>query len=294
MPEIDFTPYLNNPSIYGTNTLLYGLPGSGKTDSLASYIAAGLKLRVLFTERGGHESVLKAIRRKNLPIEKFDWAYVSPATQSIANLLDLADQVKYKSYKDISESKIGLNRGDFHQYLEFLRTMTDFKSARTGESFGPVESWDIDVAFAVDGLSGVNMMARDHTVGGKLTMHEGEWGVAMEQEKKLLHTLIAGTRCHICVIAHMQRIFSDAAQQVEAMPDMLGKKLAPSISRIFNDILIAKRNGIQFSWTNIEPEAPTKFTILPPGDNLTPSFEPMIQEWAKLVDSGEFSAPTSV
>ena len=71
---------LGNPATQGTpaiktilkppTTLLMGPPGSGKTTALTTYIEAGLKLAILFTDPGGEESFIAAMERKKLPFRR--------------------------------------------------------------------------------------------------------------------------------------------------------------------------------------------------------------------------------
>src|SRR5690242_3695577 len=74
----------------GTKTLLVGPPGSGKTTALVSFIEAGIDLFVIGTDPGFEESILDAMARKNLPLEKLHYQYIAPASAPWSALLDAA------------------------------------------------------------------------------------------------------------------------------------------------------------------------------------------------------------
>src|SRR3990167_4786085 len=98
----------------------------------------------------------------------------------------MANKISLMGYDDLSKLKTGIEKKDYQQFMLLLRTMANFQCQRTGEAYGPIDSWDATRAFAVDSLSGVNRMAMDMMIGAKPTAHQGEWGVSMNAEERLI------------------------------------------------------------------------------------------------------------
>src|SRR6185503_17028032 len=171
---------------FGTKTLLIGPPGSRKTTSLVSFIEAGLDLFAIGTDPGFEEVILDAIRERNLPLDKFHYSYIAPASVDFDTMITQAKQVGNFGYEGLASIKSGPGKGKYNQFIELLSCLSDFTDKRTGESFGPVDQFPPNVALAIDSLSGINVMAIDLVLGGKVTAHQGEWGVAMAAEEKLI------------------------------------------------------------------------------------------------------------
>lgn len=258
---------------------LMGPPGSGKSTSLTTYIEAGLDLFVVITDPGGEEALLDAMERNNLPMDKLHYSYVACATASWDALMEVADIVNRLTYEGLSGVKIGASPEQHRQYLSFLSTLANFKDDRTGEEFGAVEKFGADCAFAIDSLSGVNIMALDLKVGSKATAHEGEWGVAMRVEEKLMQKIVSDCRCFTCITAHVDKYFNESTGQLLQMPSFLGKKLAPKVPRLFSDIIMAVKDGAKFSWSTALEGADLKTRNLPIENGLAPSFVPVVEKW---------------
>jgi len=272
------------PTLRGTKTLLLGPPGAGKTTSLVTFIEAGLELFVIITDPGGDEALLDAMRVRKLPLDKLHMYYVSAASPSWETLLKMTTLIKTMGYKALSEIKSGIEKQDYQQFFELLSIMHNFVDARTREEFGPVDSWGPDRAFALDSLSGVNTMALDMMVGAKPSAHQGEWGVAMNAEEKLIKKLCADTKCFFVLTAHVQTLMDQTIGRPMLMVDALGTKLAPKLPKDFSDIVYTYREGTDFFWSTVAANIDLKARTLPLEDKMQPSFGQVVEAWQKRVD----------
>jgi hypothetical protein len=279
----------------GSNTMLMGPAGAGKTWSLATLVEAGLELACVFTEPGGHESLLAALDARGLPNDKVHWHYVAPAVPSWDDMIASANTISKLSYKGLTEIKAGVNKSAYTQFIDLLNCFADFTDDRTGESLGAVDDWGPERALVVDGLSGMNLMSLDLMVGSKPVKHEGEWGVAMDNEERLIQKLCNDTKCFFVLITHVHRQFNEQTGELTKQADALGKRLAPKLPRWFSDVVYAYKEGKDFYWSTAELDVDLKNRLLPIEAKMEPSFVPIVEEWNRLLelakaDEGEEAA----
>lgn len=277
---------MSDLTLSGTSTLLMGAPGSGKTDSLHTWLKAGLRLCVVFTEPGGHESLIDACVRTKTPMDKLHWCYVAPAVPSWDSMLKSADLIGSMSYKDLSELKM-MEKTAYKQWLNLLRALSNFTCSRTGEVLGAVDSWGPDTCFALDSLSGINIMAMDLIAGAKPAKHQGEWGVAMDTEERLLTKLCAATRCFFVLIAHIEREVDELVGSSVTVASALGRKVGPKLPRFFSDTVLAYREGASFYWSTSTVNVVTKNRALPLADKMQPSFAPIVAAYHRRVEAAK-------
>lgn len=281
---------MTNTTMAGTSTLLMGAPGSGKTDSLHTWLKAGLRLCVVFTEPGGHESLIDACVRTKTPMDKLHWCYVPAAIPSWESMLKSADLIGSMSYKDLSELKM-MEKTAYKQWLNLLRALSNFTCDRTGEKLGAVDSWRPDTCFALDSLSGINIMAMDLIAGAKPAKHQGEWGVAMDTEERLLTKLCAATRCFFVLIAHIEREVDELVGSSVTVASALGRKVGPKLPRFFSDTVLAYREGASFYWSTATVNVVTKNRALPLADKMPPSFQPIYDAYLRRVKAAQPTPP---
>ena len=149
-----------------------GPVGAGKSYSLMTYMEAGLKLVVVFTEPGGEESILDAIEERKLPLDNFYWRYVPFASTTWDALGDLITKVGSMSYKSITGLP-GVSKAEFRQMFDLHAALSNFTCQRSGKNLGPIDELDDTYAFALDSLSGLNQMNRDLVVGARPSMSHG-------------------------------------------------------------------------------------------------------------------------
>lgn len=265
----------------GSKTLLLGPPGAGKTTSLITFIKAGIELFVIGTDPGFEESLLDAMKENDLPMTMLHYRYIPAGAPSWDALKDAATRVGMMSYKDVTEIKMAPNKHLYRQYLDVLDCLADFKCEHCGKSFGAVDSWTAGQmrALGVDSLTGVNVMALDLMIGGKPVAHQGEYGVAMSMEEKLILTLCSNLKCFLVVTAHLDKEPNLLTGVPQQMVGALGSKLAPKLPRSFSDVVLAVKDGNKFTWSTAASNVDLKNRALRIADGLPPDFGQMVDAW---------------
>ena len=260
------------------SVLLEGPTGTGKTDSLLTFLEAGLELFVLVTEPTGVDSLLISAERRHLPIDKLHWCQITPAREGFKDLDDIAKKISLLTQEGLAKLPPQGDRSK-PKWRESLRCMSDFTCDRTGESYGSVDSWDSTHAFAVDSLTGLSLMAWDMVVGTKPTASPGEWQISMGQIERLVNTLTSNLRCFFTLVAHVSRETDELSGGQRIMTSTLGAKLAPKIPPFFSEVVFSRREADQFYWSNITPNVDLKKRALPFSDKLVPTFVPVVEAY---------------
>ncbi len=173
------------------SVLLMGMPGTGKTWALSTFVEAGVDVFVLGLEPNSADSLLDSVRDRNLDVSKVHYHEVVPTASTWDQMEAVAREVQQKSYEDLSKIKSGIGKEKMSHWLKLLQACKDFPDDISGQKYGDVTQWGADRVLVIDSLSGLNQMARQYTVGLKPSMAQGEWGVAMELEGGLLRKLTA-------------------------------------------------------------------------------------------------------
>ena len=265
------------PIIPGGSTLLIGPAGTGKTTALTTFIEAGIETFVLITDPNGEESLIDAMEKKNLPMDLLHWNYVPQASPSWDTLMDMAKIITELSYEGLTKIKSGVGKQDYQQFLQLMSICANFKCQRTGEEYGPIDKWGPDRAFCLDSLSGMNTMSMDMTIGAKPCAHEGEWGVAMNAEERLVKKFVSDLKCFFTLVGHIQRSKDAITGGTQIMVDALGTKLAPKIPKDFSDVVLAVRENKEFTWSTTAVQVDLKARTLPLDDKLKPTFVQIVE-----------------
>lgn len=279
----------NKKQLSGSKTLLIGAPGSGKTTAITTLIKAGLETFVIITDPGGEESLLEAMENQKLPLDKLHYHYVAQANPSWDALIKMSSLISIMDYKALSEIKSGIEKKDYQQFKQLLLAMCDFTCDRTGESFGNVDTWGPDRALVHDSLSGINTMVMDMTIGAKPLAHQGEWGIAMNVEEKLIKICCSKLKCFYVLTSHLSREIDETVGRPQLMVAALGTKLAPKIPKDFSDAVLAYKEGAKFYWSTTAANVDLKARMLPLAGKLEPSFVQIIEAWKKRKSLAETS-----
>lgn len=291
----DTPPFVKPPVV-----LLMGAAGAGKSTSLRTYVEAGLELFVLVTEPTGVDSLLDSFKTAGLPLDKLHYHVVAPTAPGIKALKQMATTIKAKGYEELAALKTGIGKEYQTQAMAFLETVEDFVDDRTGEAFGDVTEWDDTRAFVVDSMSGLNRIIIDNTVGLKPSMHQGEWGVAMNFAEQVIMMLTANTKCHVCFTAHVEKEPNEVTGVLQTTFASIGKKLAPKLTKMFSEVVLAERGDGSanpqsgFKWSTAEHGADLKNRALPVSSNLYPTFKPIVEaHLRRKADAAETSTAAS-
>lgn len=269
-----------NPKI-----LLVGATGSGKTHSIRTLLDAGFEVFCVFTEPG--MEVLS-----DTDPERLHWHYVAPAAPSWEAMLDSATKINTMSFESLAKQG-DINKRQYTEFLDLVRTFANFHDDRTGKDFGPVDAFDPKTqALVVDSLSGINIMAMNLVAGSKPVKSIADWGVAMDNLERLITKLTVAVPCTVVMTAHLEREQDEVTGGVQLMASTLGKKLAPRLPRFFSDVIHCKRDGTNFSWSTASINVDLKARNVPIGDKLPASFVPLIENWRKRQAAGAASTLT--
>ena len=270
------------------SVLLIGAQGSGKSSSLVTFLDAGIELFVIGTEPNAADSLLDAADGKHdgkkRDRSKIHFHAVAPAPSGWDEMVAVAEQIRGKSYEDLSKIKDGIGKPNMRHWIDLLQSCKNFPDDLSGKTFGDVTQWGADRAFVIDSASGLNTMARQFTVGMKPSMAQGEWGVAMELEGGLIRKLTADRGCFFVLIAHLDRNVDEITSATKLMPALLGNKLAPQVMKDFSEIVLVKRTVVgtgptakaEFSWSTLDGTADLKNRALAASASLPPSFVPLV------------------
>lgn len=268
---------LNPPS-----TALIGPAGTGKTSALVTCLEAGYSLRMIATEHSAPNRVINEISRRNLPaslLDNFEWQFITPSPTSWDSLSESARIVNTSSLEDIAKMRTGIARSDGGQWIKLLNACKNFKSDKNGKEFGDVTEWDDKTVFAIDGLSGVNDMSRNLTVGLKPNPSPGEWGVMQGNILTLIKKLAADCKCFFVLIAHVEREQDPITGLNNITFSTLGAKLAPKLPPLFTNVVLAVREKSTFTWSTASTGVDVKAGDLPILDNQLPSFLPILSSY---------------
>lgn len=276
------------------SVMLLGAPGSGKTYSLSTLVEAGLKCIFIFTDPGGEESLVDALEARKLPLDNVHWRYVAPSAAPWSTLSAMAKSINTMSYDDLTKIKSGVDKRQYSQFATLINTLGDFKCERTGLHIGPVDELDASWAVAVDSLSGINMMAMEMTIGAKPVAHQGEWGTAMTAEEKLIYKLTSDLDCFFVLTSHVERERDEVIGRETLMASALGRRLAPKLPRTFSDVVLAVKEGEKFTWSTVAMNVDLKSRSLPLGNNLPPSFVPVVERYRERVKLAAAKPPVTL
>jgi hypothetical protein len=246
------------------NTLIQGPIGTGKSHSLRSLVELGLELFVISTEPG-----IEHLLGDTDPA-RCHWHYVAPANPDWDVMLASANAINTLSQSDLQKTQG--NRIEYRQFIEFLSTCANFTCDRTGQQFGPIDSFGTDRCVAWDGLSGLSIMAMDLVCGNKPIKTLSDWGVAMDNLERSISKATNNTQCSFVLTAHVEREIDEVFGGTKINVSTLGKKLAPKIPRFFDEVVQAVRVGDQFHWSNMDNGVDLKKRLLPFGEDLAPNF----------------------
>lgn len=270
--------------IHGPKVLLMGEPGDGKTDTIRTIVAAGLKVFVIFTEPGMEVLLDKRRGKVYTCDEGLHWSYIPPITADWKELMDAADLLNKFTYKQCTEMG-GVNKAKYRSFYDWISLHQTLKCDRCGVSFGPADKLEPynEWCLVDDSLSSVSIMALNLVIGSKPAVHQGEYGAAMFNLERFINKFAYDVPSMAVLMAHIEREGNEVSGGTENMAATLGRKLAPKIPRPFSDVVHAIREGDKFRWSTITPNMLLKTRSLPLSDKIPPDFKPIIDKWRESV-----------
>lgn len=257
----------------GVKVMLLGGTGTGKTHSIRTLLDAGLEVFVLFSEPG--MEVLA-----DTDPERLHWHYIAPSSPEFADMIDSAKKINSMNLKMLADMT-DINKRKYTEFIDLLVALSDFPCDRTGKKYGAVDDWGPERVIVVDSMSGLAIMAMNLVTGSKPVKSMSDWGIAQDNLERLITKLCVDTKCHFVLTAHLERETDEITGGTTLMASTLGKKLAPKLPRFFSDVIHVKREGTSWSWSTATSNVDLKARNLPIADKISPSFVPLIENWAK-------------
>lgn len=260
----------------GPKELLIGGSGSGKTHSLRTVIEAGCKLIGVFTEPG--MEVIDDITCE----QGLHYIYIPPAAASWAEMIESAKLINTMSNEALQKLG-GIEKSKYRQWFDVLVAMSNFTCQRCKQNFGAVDKLGPEFVVFNDSLSGLCLMSSNLVTGSKPIKTQPDWGVMMDNVERYVQMFCTSISTMAIMTAHTEREVDEVTGGSMVMAGSLGRKLSPKLPRFFSDVVIAQREGSKFTWSTAKPMTDLKARNLQIGDNIAPSFKPIIEKWHKRI-----------
>lgn len=269
----------------GFKTLLFGDSGDGKTHAIRSLLRQGLTPIVLATEPG-----MRALAKcdnaacavcAGVPAAApaIPWAYVPPTAGDLGILIEQATLVNTRDQKFLCSINDTQRSKNYNQFTLVLKTLEKFVDS-TGKEWGNVAQWSTDRVLVIDGLSSLGDMAMDLFTGRRPLYDKSDYQVAQRAIKNLVVYLTCQVRCHVVLIAHL-----DSGEDIMGRPKgtvfSVGRKLAPELPRLFDDMPFAYRKGDKFFWSTATFGMASKGRNLPIKEDMAPDFGAIVESWKR-------------
>jgi hypothetical protein len=252
-----------------------GESGSGKTYSSRTWVDAGLETFVLAVDPG-LESINDIECSRGL-----HYVYFSPLTASWDSLEKSAGLLNQFPMNTIADQpRASFSMDQYKSWVTLMGHCKNFTCQRCGEQFGNVSNWGPNRALVIDGLSGLSQMALKLIVGAKPVKSQPEIGAAMGLIEDFIIKITSDKKCHLMLIAHVEKEFSENTNEQKLMASTLGKKLAPKLPKHFSDVIWAKRVGPRsFEWDNAATNVEVKSRNFDISNKLPPTVTPAVKKW---------------
>lgn len=272
-------------TLMGPKVLLEGPSGVGKTHALGTLVdwaakqSPAMPVFVLFTENG-LESLLGYWRDngKEVPAN-LHYHVAMTKSLTLASLMDGADKVGKLSYESLTKMQDG-GRSQNNAFHKILTACSNFPDDRTGQKFGPVDSWDSSRIFIVDSLSELGNAAMKMVIGNKPTASPSDYGVAQNNLMNFLRLCTQGLASTFIITAHVDRQTDEITGGIKLMTKAIGKAMANDIPQLFSDVIYAVREGTNWYWDTAAGNVDVKTRSLPISSKIKPDFAQIMDKWA--------------
>jgi hypothetical protein len=266
--------------------MMMGPSGTGKTYAISTLAATGLEVFYLAIEPGLETLIGAFIDPKpegqgldDVP-DNVHWHFLKPQSQSLKQLQDTAKNVGMFDQSALAKMKDN-DRGKYNQTVALYEVLNNFVDQRTGESFGPVDSWGTDRVLVVDSLSSLGNIMWDMVVGTKPLRDKPDYQLVQTNLWNLIRKLTEGCLTNFVLIAHVERMVDDVLGGVKLMPITPGQAMKSTLPQPFSDVILTKRVGKEFFWDTADAQADLKTRNLKIESKLPPDFRPIVDKWRK-------------
>ena len=148
----------------GTNVLLMGPAGTGKTHSIGTLVDTGVEVFYLALE-SGMESLLGYWTDRGKPIpSNLHWHKLAGPKAGFKDMIENATKINTLNLDSLAKM-VDPNKSKHNRFISLLQALNNFPDDRTGESFGDVTDWDQSRALVIDGMTGLADCAMALVVG---------------------------------------------------------------------------------------------------------------------------------
>lgn len=262
----------------GVNVLLMGPAGTGKTHSIGTLVDSGVEVFYLGLEPG-LESLLGYFTDRGKPIpDNLHWHQLDAPKSSFSDMIESATRINTMALDSLAKMS-DPKRSNHNQFIQLLTALNNFPDDRTGQKFGCVDTWTPSRALVMDGMAGLCRAAMSLVVGGKPVRNQSDWGIAMDQVEKFLFQTTNSCRCHLVLLAHVERETDAVLGGVKISLSALGNKLGPKLTPMFSDVILTVREGSKFTWDTGSAMADVKTRNLPIASANAADFGLIIKKW---------------
>lgn len=266
-------------SLPGTNILLMGPSGTGKTYAVGTLVDLGVEVFYLSLE-AGMESLLGYWTDTGKPIPaNLHWHKLIAPKANFSEMITNAKNINTLNLDSLAKMT-DPNKSKHNQFVSLLEALNNFPDDRTGELYGPVNEWDQSRVLVIDGATGISQCAMALVIGGKAVRNQSDWGIAQDQVEKIVRMLCDNCPCHFVLLAHVERETDAVLGGVKLMVSTLGKALAPKFPAMFSDVILTARSGTKWVWDTASAMADVKTRNLPIKSDNEPTFGPIMEKWA--------------
>ena len=277
-------------SLIGPKILLMGPSGTGKTFATGSLVDWAQKnnkqVFILFTENG-LETLLGYWRDEGpnkIPREIpacLHWHNSLTRPHDLKSLMAAADSVGKLSYEMLTKMSDGNRGGANNAFYKILSDCANFPDDRTGQKFGPVDSWGTDKIFVIDSLSELSNAAFKMQVGNKPTASPSDYGVSQSNLINFLRLCTQGIACTFVLTAHVDRLVDEISGTTKIMVKSIGKAPANDIPQLFSDVIYTVREGDKWYWDTAAYGVDCKSRSLGFKSKMVPDFTVIMDVWKK-------------
>ena len=274
----------------GPKVLLIGPSGSGKTYSIGTLVdwaeKNGKEVFVHFIEQG-RETLMgywtdPPPRGKGLPASAIPaclhWHESKFKPLGLADLMDMAEKSGKPTYELLTKTQ-DPKRGENNPLFKIMKEMFDFVDDRTGQHFGPVDSWGPDKIFVQDSLTELANAAIKMTIGSRPTMAPPEYGTAQNNLMNFLRLATQGIQATYVLIGHVDRRDDEVSGASKLMVKAIGKAMSGDVPQLFSDTIYATREGDKWWWDTATNAVDTKTRSLPIASRIPPTFAQIMDIW---------------
>lgn len=269
-------------SLVGPKVLLMGPAGTGKTyalGTLADWAQANHKTMFVLALDPGIEALLGYWTDRKLLIPTcLHWHSQQTKPLTLKQIMDGAEKVGKLSYELLTKLQ-DPNRGDNNAFWKILSSCAEPVSDRDGRKFPPVDKWDSDMIFCIDGLTELSNAAMKMQIGNKPTAAPSDYGVAQNNLMNFLRLLTQGSRYTFVLIAHVQRSKNEVTGGETLQVNTVGQAICGEIPPMFSDVIYTVREGATFTWDTAAYGVDTKTRSLGYRRAIKPDFGQIMDLW---------------